>query len=191
VPASCREAIAYRDWLMLTMLTVLPLRLRNFAALSLTRHMERRAGVWWIDIEGSETKGGRPQAAIVPSDVARFIDYYLSHVRPRLDRGAGGDALWLSRSGTPLAEHTIYIAITGLSRRAFGTPLNPHFFRHIFATSISIADPEAIEGARATLGHATHLTTQHHYNRASAFTAARAHADIVRRLRATATRDPA
>jgi integrase/recombinase XerD len=188
VPASCREAIAYRDWLMVTMLAVVPLRLRNFAALSLARHMERRIGLWRIDIEGSETKTGRPHAALVPSDVGRFIDFYLSNIRPRLDRGAGGDVLWLSRSGTPLAEHTIYLAITGLTRLAFGTPLNPHFFRHIFATSVSIADPEAIEGARATLGHSTHLTTQHHYNRASAFTAVRTHADIVRRLRATTRR---
>ena len=30
-PVSCREAIEYRDWLMLTILAVLPLRLRNFA----------------------------------------------------------------------------------------------------------------------------------------------------------------
>jgi integrase len=92
--------------------------------------------------------------------------------------------LWLSRWGTPLAEHTIYLTITDLTKRSFGTSLNPHLFRRIFATSVSIADPEAIEGARAALGHATRLTTQHHYNRASAFTAARKHAEIMQRLRA-------
>jgi len=183
-PSSCREAIAYRDWLMLAVLAVLPLRLRNFAALSLARHMERRAGIWCIDIDGSETKTGRPYAARIPPNVGKFLDHYLSDIRPRLDRGAGGNNLWLSRSGSPLAEHTIYIIITELTQRTFGTALNPHFFRHIFATSVSISDPEAIEGARAALGHATRLTTQHHYNRASAFTAARTHADIMRRLRA-------
>jgi integrase/recombinase XerD len=188
-PSSCRETIDYRDWLMLTILAVLPLRLRNFAALSLARHMERRAGVWCIDIDGSETKTGRPYAARIPLNVGKFLDHYLSHIRPRLDQGAGVDSLWLSRSGSPLAEHTIYITIAELTRRAFGTVLNPHFFRHIFATSVSIADPEAIEGARAALGHATRRTTQHHYNRASAFTAARTHADVIRRLRAKTRRD--
>ena len=68
-PASCRDAIAYRDWLMLAVLTVMPLRLRNFAALSLTRHMERRDGLWWINIDGSETKTGRPHAASIPAEV--------------------------------------------------------------------------------------------------------------------------
>jgi len=182
-PSSCREAIAYRDWLMLTVLAVLPLRLRNFAALSLARHMERRAGVWCIDIDGSETKTGRPYAARIPANVGKCLDYYLSQIRPRLDQGAGANNLWLSRSGLPLAEHTIFITIFELTRRAFGTALNPHFFRHIFATSVSIADPEAIEGARAALGHATRRTTQHHYNRAFAFTAARTHAKIMQRLR--------
>ncbi len=183
-PASCREAIAYRDWLMLMILAVLPLRLRNFAALSLARHMERRAGVWCIDIDGSETKTGRPYAARIPPNVGKFLDHYLSHIRPRLNQEAGVNSLWLSRSGSPLAEHTIYITITELTQRAFGTALNPHFFRHIFATSVSLTDPEAIEGARAALGHATRHTTQHHYNRATAFTAARTHAKIVQRLRA-------
>jgi site-specific recombinase XerD len=188
-PSSCREAVAYRDWLMLTVLAVLPLRLRNFSALSLTRHMERRAGVWCIDIDGNETKTGRPYAARIPTNVGKYLDHYLSHIRPRLDQGAGGNNLWLSRSGSPVAEHTIYITITELTQRAFDTALNPHLFRHIFATSVSIADPEAIEGARAALGHATRRTTQHHYNRAAAFTAARTHAKIMQRLREKTSRD--
>jgi site-specific recombinase XerD len=188
-PASDREAIEYRNWLMLMILTVLPLRLRNFAALSLARHMTRRTGVWWIDIDGSETKTGRPHAASLPLGAGTFLDYYLSNIRPQLEKGASGDGLWLSRLGTPLAEHTIYITITELTRHALGTALNPHFFRHIFATSVSIADPEAIEGARAALGHATRSTTQCHYNRACALTAVRKHADIMRRLKAKTGRD--
>ena len=182
-PTSPREAIEYRNWLMVTILAFLPLRLRNFTALSVTRHMTRRAGVWWIDIDGTETKTGRPHAALLPPEVGRFLDRYLSHIRPHLDRGANCDCLWLSRSGSPLAEHTVYLIITGLTQRAFGTPINPHLFRQIFATSVSIADPEAIEGARAALGHATRLTTRQHYNRATSLTAARAHMGMVQRLR--------
>ena len=174
---------------MLMMLTVLPLRLRNFAALSLARHMTRRDSVWWIDIDGTETKTGRSHAASLPPEIGTFLDHYLSDIRPHLEKGASSDVMWLSRSGTPLAQHTIYITITELTRRALGMPLNPHFFRHIFATSVSIADPEAIEGARAALGHATRSTTQSHYNRASALTAVRKHAEIMRHLKAKTGRD--
>jgi integrase len=186
-PTAGGNAIAYRNWLMVLILAVLPLRLRNFAALSL-RHMDRRAGIWWVDIDGGETKTGRPHAALIPSDTGRYLDHYLSHIRPHLDRGRGGDCLWLSAGGSPLAEHTIYLTIAELTKHAFGISLNPHLFRRIFATSVSIADPEAIEGARAALGHATRATTQQHYNRASAFTATRKHAEIMQRLRARTSR---
>jgi len=172
---------------MVMILTVLPLRLRNFAALSL-RQLEHRAGAWWVDIDGSETKTGRPHAALIPAEVGRFLDHYLTRVRHDLAAGVSADSIWLSQRGSPLAMHTIYIIVTELTKSAFGTSLNPHLFRHIFATSVSIADPEAIEGARAALGHATRRTTQHHYNRASALTAARTHAKMVQRLRARTSR---
>lgn len=188
-PSSWREASVYRNWLMVIILALLPLRLRNFAALSLTLHMKRRAGGWWIDIDGSETKTGRPHAAPIPSDAGKFLDQYVSHIRPLLNRGTDCGSLWLSHTGSPLAEHSIYIIITELTQRAFGCSINPHLFRHIFATSVSIADPEAIEGARAALGHATRHTTQQHYNRASAITAGRIHADIVRNLRKKTSRN--
>jgi integrase len=123
-----RDAIAYRNWLMVMTLAVLPLRLRNFAALSL-RHLDRRAGVWWVDIAGSETKTGRPHAALIPSDAGRFLDHYLLQIRPHLAQGTGGDRLWLSRWGSPLPEHTIYLTITELTKRAFGVSLNPHLKR--------------------------------------------------------------
>jgi integrase/recombinase XerD len=179
-PASVREAIEYRDWLMVTVLTLIPLRLRNFAAMGIARHLTRRAGIWRIDIDGTETKTGR---ALLPHELRMFFDYYMSHVRPRLNRGRGGDSLWLNRSGSSLSEHRVYLIIVELTQRAFGVSVNPHLFRRIFATSVSIVDPQVIEGARAALGHATSLTTQQHYNRATSLTAARNHMEIVRRLR--------
>ena len=123
----------------------------------------------------------RPSAASPRTQM--FFDYYMSHVRPRLNRGRGGDSLWLNRSGSSLSEHRVYLIIVELTQRAFGVSVNPHLFRRIFATSVSIVDPQVIEGARAALGHATSLTTQQHYNRATSLTAARNHMEIVRRLR--------
>jgi site-specific recombinase XerD len=183
LPASGRGPVEYRNWLMVTILAHMPLRLRNFAALSVSRHMTRRADVWWIDIEGGETKTGRPHAALLPSEVGKYLDHYVDHIRPQLNRRADCDSLWLSRSGSPLAEHTVYLVICRLTQNAFDMPINPHLFRHIFATSVSVANPEAIEGARSSLGHAIPRTTQQHYNRASSLTAARIHVGIVQRLR--------
>lgn len=183
VPRSARTALAYRNWLMLTMLCVLPLRLRNFAALALGRHLNRGNDVWCVDFDANETKTGRPLAALMPRDLGRFLDRYLTEVRPRLDYGEGDARLWLSRSGHPLADHSIYVIITELTRRTFGIAINPHQFRHTFTTSVSFADPEAIEGARAALGHAVRLSTRRHYVHATALAAARIHAKIVCRMR--------
>jgi site-specific recombinase XerD len=182
-PRSLRTAIDYRNWLMITILATVLLRLRNFTALSLDNHMVRRDGVWRIDIDGKETKTGRPHSTQIPTEVGQFLDQYLLHIRPVLAKNTTADALWLTWSGTPLASHTIYIAITELARREFGCHLNPHLFRHIFATTVSLADPGAIDGARAALGHSTRRTTQQHYNRATTITAARIHADILYGLR--------
>jgi hypothetical protein len=40
--------------------------------------MTRRAGIWQVDIDGSETKTGRPHAALIPPEIGAFLDYYLS-----------------------------------------------------------------------------------------------------------------
>ena len=90
-PASLREAIEYRNWLMLMILAVLPLRLRNFAALSLARHMTGGPA-----FGGSISTAARPrQVGLTPRcfpQAGTFLDHYLSHIRPHLDQGASGDA---------------------------------------------------------------------------------------------------
>jgi len=176
-------AVRARNWTLLAFLAVLPLRLGNLAGLSIARHLRRRDEGWWIDIDGPETKTGRPLAACLPADASDLLDAYITEIRPVLDRGTGGDALWLAMAGGPLAAHSVYMAITDLTLSAFGYAINPHRFRHIFASTVSLAGPDSIEGARAALGHASRLTTQHHYVRATTVAAGRQHASLVQRLR--------
>ena len=182
-PDPRKEIVEWRDWFMVMFLCLLPLRLKNFAALQLGVHLGRVAGLWRIDLVAYEVKTRRSYSAYVPEELVPWLEQYLDWILPRLQRDSSSAALWLAWNGRPLAEHTIYLRITRLMARAFGSAVHPHAFRHIFATSVSLSGSRSIEGARAALGHATGLTTQHHYNRATAVMASRRHAEIINRLR--------
>jgi site-specific recombinase XerD len=185
-PFDRRSAIKYRNWLIIHLASVVPLRLSNLARLDSKAHLRVVNGRWFIDIKGSEMKTGRDYAATFPDETARLLDRYLASVRPVLTGSQPripSTKLWIGARGRPLAEHSIYLIITKLTRAAFGTQINPHLFRHIFATTVSIVSPEVIEGARAALGHAGLETTRQYYNRASGIQASRDYGALVARLR--------
>jgi integrase/recombinase XerD len=147
-PTSRKEAVAWRDWFMVAFLCLLPLRLKNFSALRLAVHVRKVGGQWRVDVPGSEIKTRRPYSAFVPHELVPWLEQYLDPVRPQLQRGSSSSELWLTRTGGPLAEHTIYLRITRLMARAFGAAVHPHAFRQIFATSVSMSDARSMDGAR-------------------------------------------
>ena len=182
-PSTLREVLEFRDWLMLYVLATLPLRLHNFTRLSLGRHLKKSDGLTWlIDIDGAEMKTSRPFAGVFPPKVSQMIDHYLMAVRPKLEREKN-DRLWLSYTGKPLTDCSVYQAIVGLTRREFGFAISPHQFRRIFATSLCMSDLDQIEGARAALGHSSRRTTRDHYARASSLAASRGHQALMAQLR--------
>jgi hypothetical protein len=54
--AGRKAAVLYRDGLMISILSVRPLRLKNLLGLELSRSFVRRLDTWWIDIPAEETK---------------------------------------------------------------------------------------------------------------------------------------
>jgi site-specific recombinase XerD len=178
-----REAVLCRNWLMVLLLTVVPLRLRNFTALSMGGDLRKQAGAWEVYISGRDTKTRRPIRVSVPDLVGRHIEYYVSSVRPLLSRGRQSDRLWLNWKGREMSEHAVYLRLTQFTAKHFGHRINPHSFRHMGATSISILKPEEIDTARALLGHSSRKTTLHHYVAADSVIASHCHAAIIRQLR--------
>ena len=73
----------------------------------------------------------------------------------------------------------IYQQIVERTRTAFGTPVNPHLFRHSAATSLALASPEDVRAGALMLGHASYATTERHYNLARAFDAARRYHEVM------------
>jgi len=183
------DPVAFRDWLMLAVISLAPLRRRNFAALRIGETLRREpGGGWLIDLPAGSTKTGRPHLHPVTTEVVPFLSLYVDTLRPRLRPPPGETHLWLSVRGTPLAEHSIHTRLRELTTQAFGIAIGPHAFRHIFASSVSMLAPEQIDGARAALGHSSRLTTHRHYVHAAGINASRRHAAIIQRLRRSTRR---
>ena len=182
---SKEQAIAYRNWLMVLLLSIAPLRLKNFSALKIGPELRQRAGTWLITVPGRDTKTGRPIKAPLPPQITPFLAYYLESVRPKLLRTQNTERLWITWQGKPMSEHSIYLRVTKFTKKELGQPINPHAFRHMAATSISILNPEEIDTARALLGHSTRTTTEQHYIAADAILASQRHARLIQKLRRT------
>ena len=185
VATEFQALLACRDGLMIALLPLVPLRLKNFAALELGRGLIRRGESWWIALPGEETKTGRPYERPFPERLVPALGHYLEHVRPALCRRSGrwarpiGQAVWVSGHGSPMGEAAVYQQITQRTAEAFGTAINPHRFRHSAATSLALASPEAVRAGAVILGHATFATTERHYNLARAIDAGRRYHDVL------------
>jgi integrase/recombinase XerD len=177
------EAVAYRNWLMVLLLVVVPLRLKNFTALSIGKDLRKTGDSWEVCVAGRNTKTRRPIRAPVPISVGVNIEFYWGLVRPLLLRGHQSDRLWLNWTGGEMSEHSVYLMLTQFTGKQLGHRINPHAFRHVGATSISIMKPEEIDSARALLGHSSSKTTLQHYVAADSIIASRRHAAIIRQLR--------
>jgi integrase/recombinase XerD len=186
-----RQAVGYRDGLIIALLVARPLRLRNFAQLELGRHLLHGPDGWRLSIPAGETKTKRPLDLSFPTALVAALERYLAVHRPVLGSRRGrwyqpaGACLWLSADGSPLRPGALFFRVAGLTRAAFGRSVNPHLFRDAVATSIALEDPAQVRIAAQVLGHATFATTERHYNLARSQDAASAWHQILDGLRRT------
>lgn len=178
------RACQLRDGLMMALLAVCPIRLKNFAALTLGRTFVQTNGTWWIVLPASETKEGRPDERPVPDYLTQWINCYLDRCRPTLARNNEQGAVWIGLNhGTPLTYDAVASIISRTTRAAVGVALSPHMFRTAAASSAALhCGPHRHLGS-ALLHHSDSATTERHYNRASGIAAANVYATIVSNIR--------
>jgi len=107
---SLRHALAYRDALMLALLTLRPLRVKNFSSLELGRHLIKTEGGWLIAIPADETKTHQPISFELPEPLVPWFERYLSAVRPLFPHATESSRLWLGKEGSCA---TLMPSITG------------------------------------------------------------------------------
>jgi integrase/recombinase XerD len=185
-PPSSRDAVLFRNGLMIALLAARPIRLGNLSAMRIGINLRHEGGLYWLHFSGTETKTGRPIHLPVPRMLTPFLREYLENIRPVL-RGANHDHLWASIRGKPLSYLAVYSRVAVTTFEAFGGRISPHKFRHAAATSQAIHDPTRVIDAQKLLGHASFKTTQRYYIHTSTNDGARVLQRNLQQLRGRAT----
>ncbi len=105
---SVKEALAYRDALMLALLAARPLRVKNFSALAFGRHLVDLEDGWLISVPAEETKTRQPVSFELPELLLPWFERYLAEVRPLFPHAAESCRLWLGKEGMMRDSHAVY-----------------------------------------------------------------------------------
>jgi len=183
-----KRALMYRDGLMITLLAHRPLRLKNFAALTIGKSLILDGGVGSISFSREEMKSKRPLETLLPDELAGALLTYLTGYRSWLvshahaDSAGVSDAMWISNEGRGMTEDSIYKMIKRRTREAFGVDLSPHLFRDCAVTTVVRDAPASARLTRDILGHATIDMTNKHYNQALMIESSRRHTALIESL---------
>jgi integrase len=83
-PMDLETALNIRNGLMVALLASCPIRAKNLTGLTLGRSFRSSDSCWWIDLQGSETKSGRPDMRMLPEFLIPALEHYLFEARPLL-----------------------------------------------------------------------------------------------------------
>ena len=186
--AKVERAVLFRDGLLLTMLVKRSLRRGNITAIEIGRQLQRRDKDWWLHFTASEMKSHRPFECYVPEELTLHLDRYIDVYRPILigcSRKvlAPTSALWISKQGTHMTPSAVAFQIKARTEEEFGKPINPHKFRHIYATDTATHTPDNASSVQFGLGHASQKVSEEHYNLAQMVDAGRRYAETIDALR--------
>ena len=166
-----------RDGLMIALLSVCPIRLGNLATLRLGHQLRRIRGTWWIILEESETKSGRPDERPIPEILTLHIDDWIERWRKLFLEP--GDAFWPSTKGGALAYTYVGEIITKTTLREIGVAVNPHLFRDCAVFTIATVAGDRMGVASDLLQHADRRTIDKYYNKGARIGAVRTYHQIL------------
>lgn len=181
---SVKQALAYRDALMLAFVAARPLRKKNFTGLELGPHPVQTEDNWLLTIPAAETKTCQPVSFELSEQLLRWFERYLSAVRALFPQAGESSRLWLGKEGIMRSPHGVYHRITKLTRRLFGAPINPHLLRDCAASSLAAISADMARAAAPLLGHRSFSTTERFYIQADNLAASRRHGAALDGLKA-------
>ncbi len=174
-----------RNGAMIAMLALMPIRRRGFAGLRIGTSVHVGVDEIVIALPEELTKSGVPWEAAVPVQVEPVLRRYICEVRPWLmSRGQREhDVLWVGDRGAPFEENHFGAKIAGITTKATGVRVPPHFFRDAAATTLARISPQAARLIRPVLSHSGYRTAERHYIHANTIEAGRGYADLIGRLK--------
>jgi integrase len=174
--------------LAVAILSYMPLRPQNLAALAFGTHLFVREGpraISTLELPADEVKNGVEHAFDIPPHIIKMLVEYRDRFAPKVI-GHRPTRLFVNADGTPKNQATVAgLVITYLRRRA-GIVLTPHQFRHLSAKVVLDRNPGEFETVKQLLGHRSIKTTVGAYAGIDSRRAARRHQHLVEQVLATA-----
>ena len=178
------RAKGVRNGLLVALLALHPIRIKNFAALTIAKTFINVEGRWWFHIPSDDTKSHRMDERQVPEFVTDLVNSYIETHRPVLCRGCERPALWVSSTtGRQLTTKNLGTLISKLTLETIGVDVSPHLFRTAGASTAGVYSGDRPHLASALLGHRDNRVTEEHYNRASSLSAGEDYALITQSYR--------
>lgn len=176
------RAAGVRNGLLIVLLALHPIRIKNFAALSIGDSFLNIEGRWWLHTPSENTKSHRVDERQVPEFITDAVNRYVKTHRPILCCGdAKQTALWLSSTtGRQLTTKNLGTLISKLTRETIGVDVSPHLFRNAGASTAAVYGGNHPHLASALLNHRDPRITEEHYNRATTLSAGEEYALITR-----------
>jgi integrase len=170
---SLARGIGVRNGLLIALLALHPLRVKNFAALTIADTFINIDGRWWLHIPSDDTKSHRVDERQVPEFITDVVNRYIKIHRPVLCRGDVEKlTLWVSSStGRQLTTKNLGTLISKITREAIGVDVSPHLFRTAGASTAAVYSGNHPHLASALLNHRDPRVTEEHYNRAVSLSA--------------------
>jgi integrase/recombinase XerD len=165
------RALRYSDGLRMAMLAAKPVRLRNLVGTQLGLNLIKAGARYVWQFGPHETKTAEAIRAAMPERLTPYIDRWLEHHRALLLAGGQADALWLTYRGTAMGRAAVYERFCSATEHELGVRINPQAVRHIVATGVAIALPEAVQMTPYLLDHRSDRTSTEHYNLADGLSA--------------------
>ena len=186
-------ALQHRDGLMIAILSVCQVRAKNIAGMIIDKTLFLRGNVWWVQFEKQDIKNKRRYEKPLPSVFTPWITAYLERHRPllmaqtRRVKTPGGmtstniNAFWITAHGSPFTAKGIGACVSIATLKVLGEALNPHLFRKMVPTELSIHAPEQVNLAQAILNHSRYRMTEH-YNLGRTIDASRKTGSLIQNL---------
>ena len=147
------DALGMRDLALLEVLYGAGLRVSELTGLQ-TRNLNLEEG--FVQVLG---KGSKERIVPLGGRAWHALERYLRELRPSLDRGHGGGAVFLNRNGRPLSRMGAWKIVKRYVERAgIVRPVSPHTLRHTFATHLE--GGADLASVQEMLGHSDISTTQ-------------------------------
>jgi integrase len=177
---SYRTLVKAQAALGVAILSYMPLRLQNLAALTFGEHLflrESPNAISSLELSAAEVKNQMTLAYDIPPELTKMLIEYRNRIAPKII-GHRPDRLFVNADGTPKKQATVASIITNfLSKR--GIACTCHQFRHLSAKVMLDAEPGSFEIVRQLLGHRSLTTTIGAYAGIDSRRAARHHQRLV------------